>query len=182
MRRGFKLSTLDADTVAHDTAREVLDVLHGAASALGIEVNGRALPDLRETPVYSAIMRLSKYARGGKASARVSHDAARLRQWCGTDAVSTTTKTKTPLQLLLTAVEARQAYDRTEALTSAQVAALCDLDRDHVNGMAARGEIPGAYRSDDTAHRPWRFKGETFRGWLESRIETDREYLAEVAS
>ena len=181
MRRGFKLSTLDGDIVAEQAARDVLDTAERAAAGLGAKVVLDGAQTLTATRVYRVVRRLCAYAKGKGRAASPTQDIASLSAWCGADAVSTTTKTKTPLQLIITAAEARCTFERHDVLTSAQVAALCDLDRDHVNGMAGRGEIPGAYRLLDQPHQPWRFGGAAFRKWLSARIEADQPLRAEVA-
>lgn len=183
MRRGFKLSTLDADVVAQDATSEVLTTVAAASAGLAPVVTiADKGSDLVDTKLYTNVRRLCVYAQGGRRPADVERLVGRVRVWCGYDATSTTTKQKTPLQLVLTAVEAREAFEERKPLTSQQLAALLDLDRDHINGMAGRGEIPGAYR-DDGPNLPWRFSSgmASFRRWYDARIASDREIALEAA-
>lgn len=79
---------------------------------------------------------------------------------------------ETPLEFLVAGARARAALDAGEVMTSLQLALLAGLDRDHVNGMALREQIPSAYRSAETKHRPWRFRNtKALRAWVAGYIE-----------
>jgi hypothetical protein len=73
----------------------------------------------------------------------------------------------TPLDFLIAGARARAALEVGDTLTSVQLAILAGLDRDHVNGLALTNVIPGAYRSDESRHRPWRYKPtKALREWV----------------
>jgi hypothetical protein len=74
----------------------------------------------------------------------------------------------TELEAVIVGARARAALESGEALTSIQVAILAGLDRDHVNGLAKKDEIPGAERSNENGHRPWRFRNsKALREWID---------------
>lgn len=158
----------------HRVARWALGALHAelAMRAAGLGPTAtRPAPRparLEDAPAYELAFSVCSYAVHGEPSlTRVTYEQAvrDLSRWLGERTV-VQAEPDNELALCVVAVEARLRLLARGELTSMQIAVLTGLDRDSVNARAA--EIPGAYRSDENRHRPWRFvASEELEAWIE---------------
>lgn len=167
-----RLKQLAPQAVARDAVRARLQRLTADALALDPIV---ALPqsltdeECAQTALYKVAVPLASFAVHGapKLTAKsYDREVSRLVGLLGYDQVIQAVP-QTDLAACIAAGEARFAVIDHVPLTSMQVALLTDRDRDHVNILAGKGEIPGAYRSDENRHQPWRFRVDSrLIGWL----------------
>jgi hypothetical protein len=158
-----KLSSWTPEDIAREVTEEAIDALGRLAPALGVVVG---TPEAGHPPIYRAALTVARYALAGTYQSAYPAAYERLAHWLGDSAVLQAAP-ETAIATAVAVCEAREALRSRAALTSVQVGVLTGLDRDTVNAHALQGEVPDAFRSDETKHRPWRFKPtKALRVWM----------------
>lgn len=174
------------DLVPHAVATEafatVCAELNRKVAALktvhALETKGKA--GMTRSPLYRSVLELATYAQTGTHSTGLDVQAAiaGLSIWFPeSDLLQPVPQTS--LALVVAAAQARELLADSEPLTVPALHALTGLDRDHLTRLAQQDAIPGAYRSDETKHRPWKFRpSDKLRAWIELYMSTpDQEAL-----
>lgn len=183
----MRLRDLDPESAARDAFVTVCNELNRRVAALAtvrpLEMKvGRQ--SMSRSPLYRAVLELARFAKTGIAPRETwSPDDAvlSLAVWFP-DAELYQPVPQTMLALVIAAAWARARLQAGQDLTVPEVHALTGLDRDHITRLAQQGVIPG-YRSDETKHKPWKFRPTAkLRAWIESYLTPDQEATHGTAS
>lgn len=157
----YLLRDLDPHEVALEAVRVLRTRIEGAVEGLQPAYEFRTVRGVSptETRVYQIVHQLATYGKLAHPRPKEMVDAlaSELEAWFG-EAYVTEAEPSHPLSLCVAAARAREQVADGLDLTSMQLAILLSTDRDYINGLALRGEIPEAYRSKENRHRPWRFR------------------------
>jgi hypothetical protein len=167
----LRLRDVDPEETAQACVAALVEAAEQIAKALRPGYELVQSHQLAGTEIAKAVTQLGNYATKGTAiRADVETLIERLSalRTCA-DVVGSLSPAEpvTPLEFIIAGARARAALEAGQVLTSLQLAILSGLDRDHVNGMALKEQIPSAYRSDESKHRPWRFRNtKALREWV----------------
>lgn len=167
----MRLRELLPEAVALEAAQELAAELSERAKALvpAYTLQGSVCPPgpLQKTPVYRLVHQVATRAVYGLPLDRFMEDVREdLCRWFPAAAVEQA-EPRTSLALVVAGAAARERLDTGEPLTAMDLAVLTGQDRDHILALSGRDEIPGAYRSEESGHRPWRYRpNKRLREWL----------------
>lgn len=162
----LRLYTLSPARVARAAALELRRGLGPQLKAAGLAATRGVAAE--NTLVYQRVEALTAYAVG---AAGYRGDVVTAVRWLEeTLRMQLPGEPRTELETALLGALARAQLDAGVALSAAELALLAGRDRDSI--LAQADDIPGAYRSRENRHRPWRFKvSARLTSWLLARQE-----------
>jgi hypothetical protein len=177
----IRLSAIDPQTVALDTARTLLDhvttLLWQVAPIGDVPTPGIEVDALTRSQIYQCVRTLAHYAvHGGELDAPVHEYLVSLIPLYtsaigeGTSDVDglVESEPETELGVVIAAAVAREQLAAGKAITPAQLAVLAGVNRDYLLQLAAAGDLPGARQAKE-GKRAWTVTAKGALQWLESR-------------
>lgn len=167
-----RLRDIDPSALADATQDALTGRLRRLARACG--VTAPLVPELRPSEAWLAVHQLAVYATTGTApehrpelAGEYCQSVSEIAGWLGEGA--SLLDPSSHLEVVLAAALAREELDHGRPISTAQLAVLASLSREHLSTLQAAGDAPTGERAEGVRGRPRQIDAEEAWAWLAAR-------------